>query len=326
VLKQPDRERRGGLARTPDARAPLPKRLLRHWRKLRMKLIGRWQRLRGFPHLHARFRAHHGYDLNLRAPRTFNEKVQYRKVFDRNPLFPIVSDKFRLRRHVARVLGPEDAANLFPKLLGVTRRPTRRWLERLGTGIALKANNASARNIFLRRGEPVDTGQVLRTCRKWLRQDYGRKLQEWGYWPIPRRIVAEELLVGRDGRLADDIKFFMFGGVCGLIDVEWDRFGRHAQVFLDSNWNRLPVQMKQEHWIEAPPRPPMLADMLDVAARLGAEFDHVRVDFLYTGDRYALNELTLYSGSGINPFRPVEWDRKLGDLWQQRVHRRGRNG
>lgn len=313
----------GGPGRRADA--PLRRRLGKVWKKLRARLTRRWERLRGFPNLHRLFRAHHGCDLNLRAPKTFNEKLQYRKVFDRNPLYPIVSDKLRVRRYVARVLGDEHAKAILPRLLGVSRWPSRRWIARLGDDVAIKANNASARNIFLRAGQTHDVAAITKTCRRWMRQDYGRRLQEWAYWPIPKRVIAEELLIGPDGRLADDIKFFMFDGLCAMIDVEWDRFGDHAQVFLDSDWTRLPVQMKQKRWIDAPPRPAGLAGMQEVAGRLSAGFDHMRVDFLYTGARFALNEMTVYSGSGLNSFRPEEWDRRLGDLWQQRVQRgRGR--
>jgi hypothetical protein len=287
----------------------------RFLRRLRTLWWNVSQRLRGYPELRGRFQRCNGYPLNLAEPKTFNEKVHWRKLHDRNPLFPVVSDKFAVRAYVQERLGPA-ADGLLPELLGVTRRPTAAWVRRMAVGgVALKATNASGRNRFLRADAKFDARKVAQKCQHWLDLPYGVNLHEWAYQSIRPQIIAERLLIGADGRLADDIKFFMFRDQCGLIDVEWDRFGNHGQVFLDQDWNRLDLRMKQDIWVETPPRPAQFDRMLQAARRLGAEFDHLRVDFLYTTESIALNELTLYNGSGTNPFRPVEWDRRLGDMW-----------
>ncbi|GHC54008.1 ATP-grasp fold amidoligase family protein [Neogemmobacter tilapiae] len=291
----------------------LRQRKLRFLRRLGTLWWNLSQRVRGHPVLRAKFLRGNGYALDLRDPKTFNEKIHWRKLHDRNALFPVISDKFAVRAYVQERLGDEVP---LPELVGVTGKPTVAWVRRMAVGgVALKATNASGRNVFLRADAKFDAGKVARKCQRWLEEPFGVRQQEWAYQPIKPRIVAERLLIGADGRLADDIKFFMFGARCGMIDLEWDRFGQHGQVFLDEDWNRLDLRMKQDIWVETPPRPVQFERMLQVARQLGAGFDHLRVDFLYTGESFALNELTLYNGSGTNPFHPAEWDRRLGDLW-----------
>jgi hypothetical protein len=289
-------------------------------RKMR-RALGYIEAVRGYPALKRKFQQRVGYALNLSSPRTFNEKMQVRKLFDRNPLFPVISDKLRMRDHVAQVLGAERARSLLPTLLGVTEFPDELWISRFGTNVAFKANHGSGYNLFLRTGESVDAKTISRTCERWLRQDYGLKKLEWGYRPIPRRIMAEELIVGPDGRLADDLKFTMFDGNCAMIGLEWDRFGTHTQAVFDENWVRLPVKCKHDALDQNPPRPRELDRMLGIARELSAGFDHVRVDFLYTGDRCALNELSLYDSSGLIPYDPPSFDHHLGDLWVQKIVR-----
>ena len=264
-----------------------------------------------------------GYVADLQNPKTFNEKVQWRKLHDRNALFPVISDKYAMRQYVSVKLGD---VSVLTQLRGVSENPDAEWIQEMAKGgVALKASHASGRNLFLRADAPFGAEKVARKCRRWLDKPYGTNRHEWAYSAITPRVVAEDLMIQPDGRLAYDIKFFMFRDQCGLIDVEWDRFGQHGQIFLDTAWNRLDLRMKQDHWVEAPPMPRQFARMLDVAQILGDDFDHLRVDFLFDGERFALNELTLYNGSGMNPFRPVEWDHRLGATWGM-VGEKGREG
>ncbi len=295
---------------------------LRRGFRMRRRQVLRWiDPWRGYPELHALFLRRMGYPLNLTTPRTFNEKMQVRKLYDRNPLYPVVTDKLRMRAYVEEVLGPDRAQTILPDLLGATARPDAAWVTGFGTSVAFKANHGCGFNLFVRGGDPVDARAIARTCRGWLKRDYGRQMYEWGYSPIPRRIMAERLLITPDGRLADDLKFTMFGDHCAMIGVEHDRFGDHRQAVFDVNWQPMPIKCEHSVLEQAIPRPKALDDMLDIARTLGRGFDNVRVDFLYAGDEYRLNELTLYCSSGLIPYDPPSADRMLGDLWDQRLVR-----
>lgn len=304
-------------------RARLRRALLRGWLFFNRSLTDRkeealawWDARRGYPWLRARFRRRLGYDMNLAQPQTMNEKVQWRKINDRRPVFSTITDKYAVRGYVAKKLGKKRAEALFPRLLGVTARPTEAWLRQCGTSVAFKANHGCGWNIILREGETPDYPDMLRKLRGWLRRRYGWRAQEWAYWGITPRIVAEELVIRADGRLADGLKLSVFRGKCGYAMVEHDQFGAHTQIFLTPDWQRLPLRMQVKGEGPDVPRPARYDEMLALAEELGRGLDFVRVDFLYTEDRFTLNELTLYRGSGLNPFKPRKYDRIFGDMWQ----------
>ena len=152
----------------------------------------------GYPALRRRYRAKAGYPLNLAAPVTVGDKINWRKIHDRNPVFPILADKVRMRDYVAERLGP-DAAGLFPSLYQVTGRAAEIDLDDLPGGVVIKANHASGWIILLRDGAPVDADWVRRVCRHWLRRTYAPQKQEWAYAGIPRRILVEELILFEGG-------------------------------------------------------------------------------------------------------------------------------
>ncbi len=271
----------------------------------------------GAPNLRRGFEQRVGYVPDFENPRSHNEKINWRKLYDRNPIYPVICDKLRVRDHVAGVLGQDAAKHLFPRMLGVSANPSARWLRRFGTGIAIKANNGCSANLFVMPGDRPDWYQMARTARRWMRQQHGVLLQEWAYWQIPPRVIVEELLVTPDGRCADDIKFAMFDGVCRFIQIDHDRFGHKCEGFFWPDGTRIDVAATPV------PRTDFIAHkdldrMLMVAERLSAGFDHIRVDFLVAGDRFALNELTIYRGSGLNPFIPESYDFEFGAMWTLR--------
>ena len=281
----------------------------------RDEFLAWWDARRGYPRLHKQFRRRVGYDLNRDAPRTINEKVQWRKIHDRRPVYRTLADKYAVRGFVAKRLGKERAESLFPRLLGVTMRPTEAWLRQFGVPVAFKANHGSGWNVFLRPGDTPDYPAILRQLRGWLRKRYGWRLQEWAYWGITPRIIAEELLQTPDGRVADDIKLWMYRGKCRHLQLDHDRFGSHSETFMTPDWQPVPMRMRVKGELAEAPRPAQLDQMIAIAEELSRGLDFIRVDFLYTTDRFALNELTLYRGSGLTPFHPRRYDRKLGAMW-----------
>ena len=271
----------------------------------------------GAPNLRHGFEINVGYMPDFEHPRSHNEKVNWRKLYDRNPIYPVISDKLRVRDFAAGVLGQKAAKDLFPKLLGVNVNPSARWLRRFGTGIAIKANNGCETNLFVMPGDNPDWVQMARTARRWMRQKHAILLQEWAYWQIPPCVIVEELLLTPDGRCADDIKFSMFDGLCRYVQIHHDRFGNKAESYF---------------WPDGTPINASIADlpaadfiphkdfdkMLAIAEKLSAGFDYIRIDFLIAGDRFALNEMTVYRGSGLNRFHPVEFDFEFGSYWTLR--------
>ncbi|GHC54015.1 ATP-grasp fold amidoligase family protein [Neogemmobacter tilapiae] len=293
------------------------------WQRRREKVLARLDRMLGSPWLRWHFRQKVGYWPHLRHPRSHNEKIQARKLYDRNPLFPMLSDKIAVRDHVRNVLGEERAEQVLLPLLGQTGRPTEAWLRALGRGVVVKANHGSGWNELIRDdGSAVNYWLLARKLQGWCQRRYGQRNQEWAYWSIRPRILAEPMLCYPNGRAADDFKFSVNGGRATTVQVQRDRFGNHEQAYFDRDWNRLPMQMeKLPAMPDTPPAPAQLAEMIVVAEAVAAMLDYARVDFLVTDTRFVLNEITLYRSSGFNAFIPEEWDFIWGAQWPMQMVR-----
>jgi TupA-like ATPgrasp len=276
--------------------------------------------LLGYPALKRRYRDNAGFPLNLDAPFTVGDKINWRKIHDRDPSFPVLADKVRVRDHVAAELGRQAAAELFPKLHLVTDRAEDIDFDRLPGDLAIKANHASGWIIILRDGEPVDHDWVRRVCRHWLRRTYAPQKHEWAYRSIPRRILVEELLLGPDGKLPEDIKFHMYDGVCRRCTVETGRDGEKLLAcHYTPEWQLYDraneTAARDGKLAPERPRPVRLDAMRAVAERLSAGLDYLRVDFLDLGERFTMTELTLYPASGAGGTL-YERDVEVGKHWR----------
>jgi hypothetical protein len=198
----------------------------------------------------------------------------------------------------------------------VTDDPDSIDFARLPTDYVIKANHASGWNIFVRADDPVDPERAREECRRWLRQSFGKLKREEAYQSIPRRILFERLVQRSDGRPADDVKFYMFGGQFGYAQIVVDLFGDRQIHYADQDFQKIHLRRQTEAEPQLIPKPPMFDAMLAIAAELSSPFDAVRVDFLFTDSRFVFNELTLYDNSGMAPYTPDSWDRMLGELWQ----------
>jgi hypothetical protein len=230
----------------------------------------------------AQFQRAHGYPLKLENPESYNEKIIWKKHFDRNPLLPVVTDKLRVRKYIETLLGKERAAEILIPLLYATDSPETIPFGRLPRSFALKANHSCGMNYLVHDKDREDPKKLIALCRSWLRHSYGVFKYQWAYQGIPRRILVEELLAGKDGKPPCDYKFFMIHGRCRMIRVDVDRFAEHTINMYDCGWNPLDLTLECPCG-ELRPRPKNLKKMLRLAEELAQDFDHIRVD-LYDHD------------------------------------------
>ena len=130
-----------------------------------------------------------------------------------------------------------------------------------------------------------------------------------------------EPLIG-DGPL-NDYKFFVFNGQVHYVQVDSRRFSDHRRTFFSPSWEPQPFRLRFERETDALPRPLHLEQMIELAERLGAGFDFVRVDFYDLPDGPLFGELTFTPGAGCDPFYPSEYDLRLGELWREAQHSPG---
>lgn len=257
------------------------------------------------------FQEHLGYPLNLDAPQTFSEKLQWRKVHDRRAILPVVVDKYRARDYVSDRVGTEY---LIP-LLHVSDQPAAIPWDELPVPFIIKPNNGSGSKFIVRNLAAIDRQGVVAALSRSMQEIYGLSMLEWAYSRVPPRIVIEQLLLDQQGLLPKDFKFHVFGGRVEFLHVDQDREVEMRTVTYDRNWQ--PLSLIQRG-IKAgiPTRPPaQAAEMIALAERLAADLDYARVDLYNLDGRIYFGEITLYPDSGLRPFEPGDWDRRWGALW-----------
>lgn len=271
------------------------------------------ERLYGYPNMRRVFLERTGYELDLKNPQSLNQKICWKKMYDRNPLLPIVADKYRVREYLKDTLGKKEAEKILIPLLYVTCDPRTIPFSQLPDEYIIKANHGSGEEfrLVVFDGKTVDRNYVIERCSTMLTRPYGAMQHEWAYQKIKRKIVIETLLRDKCGNIPHDYKFFIFHGKCQMIEVIDERYA------LDRDWNYLNKGWKitegvKERYTE---RPENLEEMVNLAELLGSPFDFIRVDLYSVDGRTLFSELTNYPASGIDLFDPTSFDFELGSKW-----------
>jgi len=261
------------------------------------------------PWITRRFRRKMGYRPNLADPRTFNEKIVWRALNDRNPLLAETTCKLGARRHVERVVGPA----YLPELYHETADPVTLPGLDLPAEYVIKPSHMCGRWFIVTPEAPAQWERIVPEARGWLETTYAKRHGLWGYWPIPHRIMVEELLRDARGGPVADYKFHVFHGRVEMILVVPLRSGTKARSYFDADWNMLPFHRGYPS-AGALPRPERLNEMVQVAEAIGSAFDFVRVDMYNASRGVTVGELTQYPGR--NPFVPARFDRHYGSCWR----------
>ncbi len=260
--------------------------------------------------LSRRMEAALGYKPNLRLPRTYNEKLAWRILYDRNPLFPLTIDKVAVRDYVARKVGAEFLIPLY----GVWNHAADVPWDRLPSRFVLKASHGWNMNLLVHDWTTADRCSAMVQAEGWLRRSHYADAEEWGYRDILPRLLVEDMLLDENGAIPHDLKFYVFNGKTKLLRVHADRFGEHRVTFFDSDLELLPFRQIYP----ADPSyvlPPQAGELAKLAERIAEDFDYARVDLYLVDGRAWFGEITHYDGSACVPFTPAIHDRVIGDIW-----------
>lgn len=259
------------------------------------------------------FRSQVGTHLDLNAPKTFNEKLQWLKLYDRRPEYTIFVDKYRVREHIAKTIGNQY---LIP-LLGVWEDPEDIDFDSLPEQFVLKCNHNSGTGMCICKDKSkLDIAKVKAELKKGLRENYYLHGREWPYKDVPRRIIAEKYL--KDSENTDgltDYKIYCFNGRAKMVMIASDRFSEAQTRFdyFDKDYHWLDLEWGNPRSVEPPPKPALYEKMWEVAEILSAGFPQIRVDLYVCNGNIYFGELTFFDGSGMEKFKQEDWDRKLGD-------------
>ena len=242
----------------------------------------------------------HGFpDKYKDNPETFNEKIQWMKVHDVNPLKTRLADKYLVREWIKEQIGEEY---LIPLVGGPWKSADEIDFESLPNQFALKANHGSGMNLIVKDKSKLDIPQARSLCNIWLHTIYGCIGMETQYLHMPPVIIAEQYMEDESGGLTD-YKIHCFNGEPKIIQVIGNRdFGDHTakEAFFDLSWKRINLMYHSyEDYEDAPEPSAHLKEMIDIATRLSKEFTYVRVDLYEANGRVFFGEMTFTPASGM---------------------------
>jgi len=264
------------------------------------------------------YRAETGKRLDLKHPKTYNEKLQWLKLYDRRPEYTMMVDKYEVRKYVAEKIGEEYLIPLIGVYDSVDEIP---W-EELPDKFVLKCTHGSGSNIICSNKRKLDIEEAKKKLRKWMKKNWYWFGREWVYNNINPRIVCEKFMVDESGEELKDYKIFCFNGEPKLIQVDFDRFKGHKRNIYDLDWDFVDLTIKYPRDPNRTiARPDKLDEMLNIARKMSAGIPHVRVDLYSIGDKIYFGELTFTHGSGYEPFYPESYNELFGS-WLKLPKRR----
>ncbi|MEO7961520.1 MAG: ATP-grasp fold amidoligase family protein, partial [Ginsengibacter sp.] len=246
------------------------------------------------------------YFLDLKNPKTFNEKLNYLKSLPLKDAHTLLADKYLVREYIRESIGEKY---LVP-LLGVYDTPNDILLEKLPQSFILKTNHGSGWNYICKNKATYDKKKVDRLFQKWLSYNAYYLSREKQYKNIPPLIICEQLLEFD----IYDYKFFCFNGEPDFVQVDIDRFTNHTRAFYNLSWGKLPFSIRYKISQKDIRRPAQLDEMISIARTLSKNLSFSRIDLYIHKNQVYFGEITLIPGGGNEPFVPVEYDLEVGKL------------
>lgn len=259
--------------------------------------------------------------INFKNPVSFTEKLQWLKLYDRNPEYTTMVDKYLVKDYVAKKIGSE---HIIP-LLGVWDKFEDIDFEQLPDQFVLKCTHDSAGLVICRDKSRFDILKAKKIINRSLKRNFFYAAREWPYKNVKPRIIAEKYMEDPVTKNLPDYKFFCFDGKVKAMFVATDRFSKTEETkfdFFDSSYHRLPIKNGHPNSDTPPKKPASFDEMKRYAELLSKGIPHVRCDFYEVGGTVYFGELTFYHFGGLVPFEPDEWDRTFGSWIKLPVDKR----
>lgn len=252
-----------------------------------------------------------GYPLNLDDPKTFNEKIQWLKLYNRNPQYTSLVDKYEVKQYISTVLGDSF---LIPTI-GVWNNFEDIDFERLPNRFVLKCTHDSHGLVICKDKVMFDKKIAKKKISHCLRKNFYWLGREWPYQNVIPRIIAEEYIEEKETKELRDYKFFVFNGKVKCFKIDYNRFTSHGSCYFDVEGNQLPFSEKlfNKELTTNLRIPDNLHKMIEIAEKLAADMPFVRVDLYNVDGQILFGEFTFYPASGFGSFTSNEWDVKLGN-------------
>ena len=257
------------------------------------------------------FRHFMGTELNLNNPKTFSEKLQWLKLYDRKPEYTRMVDKYEAKKYVAGIIGEEY---IIPTL-AVYNSTSEIDLEALPDKFVLKCTHDSGSVAICKDKKTFQKREAFAILEKGLSKNYFWQNREWPYKNVKPRIIAEPYMEDIETQELRDYKFFCFDGKVKALFIAEDRQGDEETKFdfFDADFHHLDIRNGHPNADTPPAKPHSFEKMKEMAEKLSQGIPHLRVDFYEANGKIYFGELTFSHWSGFTPFEPEEWDLKFGE-------------
>lgn len=255
-----------------------------------------------------------GKKLNLKHPKSYSEKLQWLKLYNRNPLYTSLVDKFLVKEYVSEIIGNQYVI----PTLGVWNKFDDIDFNQLPNQFVLKCTHDSGGLVICKDKSKFDIKKARKKINKSLKCRYYKSYREWPYKDVVPKIIAETYMEDESGELKD-YKFFCFDGKVKSLFIASDRQKEDEDTkfdFFDNEYNHLPFTNGHPNAKFLPKKPQMFKEMVNLAEILSEGFPHVRIDLYEVGTKIYFGEMTFFHWSGFVPFNPESWDYKFGE-WLQ---------
>lgn len=263
-------------------------------------------------YLQCKWWVNNGKKLDLENPVTFNEKLQWLKLYNRNPMYTTMVDKYEAKKYVANIISDE---HIIPTL-GIYDSVEDIDFDSLPNQFVLKCTHDSGGIVICQDKTQLNRKEAIKKLRKGLKSNFYWTNREWPYKNVTPRIIAEKYMTNGDGELRD-YKFFCFDGVPRVMFIASDRFNKEEETkfdFFDMEFNHLPFRNGHPNATRPIERPAEFDEMRMLASKLSKGIPQVRVDFYDVNGQIYFGEMTFFHWSGFVKFDPEEWDYKIGEM------------
>lgn len=257
------------------------------------------------------FKKRMGKELNLKNPQTYNEKLQWMKLYNHNPLYTTLVDKFAVKQYVEEKIGK----NYLIPTLGIWNRFDDIDFNSLPNQFVLKCTHDSGGLVICKDKSKLDLTVARKIINKCLKHNFYYSGFEWPYKNVKPRIIAEQYMEDTKTKELRDYKFFCFDGIVKYLFIATERQKEGEDVkfdFYDADFHHLPFRQGHENAFVLPEKPLRFDEMKILAEKLSSGMPHVRVDLYEVDGTIYFGEFTFFHHGGWTPFDPEEWDYTFG--------------
>ena len=248
--------------------------------------------------------------LNLKDPKRYTEKIQWYKLYYRNPVMMECVDKYGVRKYIEK----KGLGNILNQLYQVVDRPEEINFDQLPDKFVIKTTNGSGTNILVKDKKTLNIAETKKKLNDFLNMAEASAGREWAYGGSSKKIIVEELLEDNSNKDKgiSDYKFLCFNGKPVYVVYDKDRFSDHKRNFYDVNWNYVKVDSDCPCFEDSVKKPENYEKMVEIASVLSRDFPAVRVDLYNIEVKIYFGELTFYPWSGYVQYTPDSFDFELG--------------